>query len=80
MHSYVDDDLELIKERSFNISEGKNLIVDVPGGDITVTYWNKETVEVKIFGNEKAYDKMDFDISGDSETVRKEKIFSLFMV
>lgn len=69
MHMHMDDDLELIKEKSFDISEGKNLIVDVPGGDVTVTYWNKESVEVKIFGNEKAYDKIDFDISGDGETV-----------
>ena len=69
MHMHMDDDLQLIKEKSFDISEGKNLIVDVPSGDVTVTYWNKESVEVKIYGNEKAYDKMDFDLSGDSEAV-----------
>jgi len=69
MHTYIDDDLQLIKERTFNISEGKSLIVDVPGGDVKVTYWNKESVEVKIFANEKAFDKIDFDISGDQEIV-----------
>ena len=69
MHTYIDDDLQLIKEKSFDISEGKSLIVDVPGGDVKITYWNKESVEIKIFGNEKAFDKMDFDISGDQETV-----------
>ena len=69
MHMHMDDDLELIKEKSFDISEGKNLIVDVPGGDVTVTYWNKGSVEVKIFGNEKAYDNMEFDVNGDSEAV-----------
>ena len=69
MHTYIDDDLQLIKEKSFNISEDKNLIVDVPGGEITITYWNKESVEVKIYGNEKAYDKMEFEITGDGESV-----------
>jgi len=68
MHMHMDDDLQLIKEKSFDISEGNNLIVDVPGGDVTVTYWNDESVEVKIFGNEKAHDKIDFDISSDGET------------
>ena len=69
MHMHMDDDLELIKEKSFDISEGKNLIVDVPGGDVTVTYWDKESAEVKIFGNEKAHDKIDFEINGDTESV-----------
>jgi hypothetical protein len=69
MHMHMDDDLELIKKKSFDISEGKNLLVDVPGGDVTVTYWNDESVEVKIFGNENAFDKIEFEINGDSKTV-----------
>ena len=69
MHMHTNDDLQLIKEKTIEITEGKNLIVDVSGGDVMVTYWNAESVEVKIFGNEKAYDKMEFEITGDGESV-----------
>jgi len=69
MHVHVDDDLQLIKEKSFNISEGKNLMVDLTSGDVTVTYWDKSEVSVKIYGNENAYEKMDFDVKGDNDLI-----------
>jgi hypothetical protein len=69
MHIHSDDDLQLIKEKTFNISPGKNLIVDISSGDVTVTYWDKSEVYVKIFGNEKAFDKMNFTLNGNEESV-----------
>ena len=48
MHVSSDDDLQLIREKSFNISPGKNLCVDVSSGDVIVTYWDKAEVYVKI--------------------------------
>jgi DUF4097 and DUF4098 domain-containing protein YvlB len=69
MHMHIDDDLKLIKEKTFNISPGKSLIVDLSSGDVKVTYWDKSEVSVKIFGDENAFDKMDFDLNGSDEMV-----------
>ena len=69
MHIHSDDDLQLIQEKTFKILPGKNLIVDISSGDVKVTYWDKEEVFVKIFGNENAFEKMDFTIDGNEESV-----------
>ncbi len=69
MHIHSDDDLQLIKEKTFKISSGKNLIVDISSGDVTVTYWDKAEVYIKIFGNEKAFEKMNFTLEGNEESV-----------
>ena len=70
MHMHSDDDLQLIKEKSFNISSGKNLLVEISSGDVTITYWDKEEVYVKILGDEDAMEKMDFTLEGNDEEVR----------
>lgn len=65
-----DDDLQLIKEKSFNISPGKDLQVELSSGDVKVTYWNNSEVNVKIFGNENAMEKMIFSMEGSNEFVK----------
>lgn len=65
-----DDDLTLIKEKSFNISPGKDLHVELSSGDVKVTYWNNDEVNVKIFGNENAMEKMIFTMDGTDEYVK----------
>jgi len=69
-HLSSDDDLQLIQEKSFNISPGKNLYVDINSGDIEITYWDKAEVFVKIFGNENAMEKMDFTMEGNKDQVK----------
>ncbi|MDZ7626686.1 MAG: hypothetical protein U5J96_19835 [Ignavibacteriaceae bacterium] len=64
------DDLQLIKEKSFNISPGKNLLVDISSGDVKVTYWDKDEVYIKIFGNENAMEKMNFNMEGNEELIK----------
>jgi len=64
------DDLQLIKEKSFNISPGKNLLVDITSGDVKVTYWDKDEVYIKIFGNENAMEKMNFNMDGTEEMIK----------
>lgn len=77
-----DDDLQLIQEKSFNISPGKNLVVEISSGDVTVTYWDKSEVYVKVFGNENAFEKMNFVLNGSEEKVEvigeKKSSFSWF--
>jgi len=55
--------LKLLKEKSFNIQPGKILHVNFAGGDIKVTSWDKNEVNVKIFGNSQAEKKVEFEIS-----------------
>ncbi len=69
MHIHSDDDLQLIQEKTFKISPGKKLIVDISSGDVTITYWDKAEVYIKIFGNEKAFEKMNFTLEGNEESV-----------
>ena len=66
----VDDDLQLIKEKSFNILPGKDLHVELSSGDVKVTYWEKNEVNVKIFGNENAMEKMNFTMDGTEDFVK----------
>jgi len=64
------DKLNTLYEKTFNISPGKNLFVDVSGGDITITTWDKSEVYVKVSGNESAEKSMDFTFEGNDSEVR----------
>jgi hypothetical protein len=70
MHISTDNDLQLIKEKTFSISPGKNLSVDISSGDVIVTSWDKAEVNVKIWGNENAMEKMEFTLKGNKEMVK----------
>lgn len=74
------DNLKLIKERSFNVKSGETLFVDASGADIKIDSWNKDEVYVKIFGNRKAEEKMEFTIerTGDGVEVIAKKEGSWF--
>ncbi len=55
------EDLKLIVEKSFNVNSGEKLYLKGEGGgDVEVTAWDKNEVQVKIYGNSKAERKMDF--------------------
>ncbi len=62
-------DLETIHEKTFNIQPGKNLRVETSSGDVTVTTWDKSEVYIKVLGNEKARDKVDFSFKNDDDEV-----------
>jgi len=70
IHLSSNDDLQLIKEKSFNISPGKKLLVEISSGDVKVTYWDKDEVYIKIFGNENAMEKMNFNMEGTEEMIK----------
>jgi DUF4097 and DUF4098 domain-containing protein YvlB len=83
MYYSSDADLQLIKEQSFNISPGKNLIVELNSGDVKVTYWNKSEVNIKIWGDDDAEEKMNFSVEGNDEEIKvtgtqKSSSFSWF--
>jgi DUF4097 and DUF4098 domain-containing protein YvlB len=61
--------LETLHHRSFIISSGKDLILNTESGDVTITPWDKEEVEVKILGNERARERMRFSFNSNNNKV-----------
>ncbi len=62
-------DLKVIKERTFQISPGKDLKIEASSGDVSISSWDKNEVYIKILGNEKAEDKMKFEFYNDENKV-----------
>lgn len=69
IESEYNGDLETIHEKTFSIQPGKDLKVEASSGDVTVTTWNKNEVYIKILGNEKAKEKVDFSFKNNEEEV-----------
>lgn len=64
------EDLKLIVEKSFNVNSGEKLYLKGEGGgDVEVTAWDKNEVEVKIYGNSKAERKIDFKVEKKEKEV-----------
>ena len=63
------DNLKVIEEKTFQIQPGKNLKVDASSGGVSITSWDKNEVYVKILGNEKTEDKMEFKFKNDEDEV-----------
>lgn len=60
---------ETLHHRTFKISSGKALIVDSENGDVTITPWEKDEVEVIILGNARARDRMQFSFNASENKV-----------
>ena len=68
-YNFDDRNLKTLHEKTFLISPGKELKLDVSMGDIMVTGWDKEEVYIKVLGNEKAEDKIEFEFNADNNLV-----------
>jgi hypothetical protein len=78
---YLHQTEKLIREKSIQTQPGQTLTVDASGADIFVQSWDKNEAYVKIYGNQKAEDKMHFEIekTGDGvKVVAKKKSSSWF--
>jgi len=76
-------DLKTIEERTFSISPGNDLKLDVTSGGVSITSWDKDQVYIKILGNEKAEEKIKFRFYNDDSKVeliakRKGGLFNWF--
>ena len=69
------DDKKVIKEKTFQIAEGKKINVTCDGGDVVFTPWDKSEVYVKVIGNDNAAEKYDyiFESNSDEITVKAER-------
>ncbi|MEW6193704.1 MAG: DUF4097 family beta strand repeat-containing protein [Bacteroidota bacterium] len=69
-------EIKLIKEKSIPAKSGDNLYVDASGADVKVFSWDKNEVYIKIYGNERAKDKMEFrieNVDGGVKVIAKKK-------
>lgn len=58
---YNGDDLQVIHEKTFRIEPGNDLRVKTSGGEVTITSWNKSEVYIKVLGNEKAREDIEYN-------------------
>ncbi|NWF88705.1 MAG: DUF4097 family beta strand repeat protein [Ignavibacteriaceae bacterium] len=77
----VDENLKIIHEKTFTILPGKDLHLDASLGNINVTSWSKNEVHIKILGNAKAKEKVEFlfNESEDKIEIQAKYDWSLFM-
>lgn len=77
-------ELELIQQKNYKVNIGQNLKVKTDLGDIIIKSWDKNEVEIQIYGNKNAESKMEFSFNQNENTVEvigeKEggKIFGWF--
>jgi DUF4097 and DUF4098 domain-containing protein YvlB len=62
-------DLQVIHDKNFKTSPGKALKISGSSGDVLVTSWDRSEVQVKILGNEKAKDKVEFKFNQNSDMI-----------
>ncbi|MCX8105068.1 MAG: DUF4097 domain-containing protein [Ignavibacterium album] len=69
-------ELELLHHKNYKIEQGKILNVHAEGGDVEITPWHRNEVEIKIYGNDNAREKYEFRFDADDQfvTVRGERI------
>jgi DUF4097 and DUF4098 domain-containing protein YvlB len=69
-NSYSDDqNLQVLQEKTFQINQGKTLKVDASSGNIEISTWDKNEVYVKISGNNRAKEKVEFTFHNDENRV-----------
>jgi DUF4097 and DUF4098 domain-containing protein YvlB len=67
--------LDLLHDKKFEVREGELLELEISTGDIIIDSWNENTVSIKIFGNSKAENKLEFTFekTGKGVLVKAEK-------
>lgn len=68
--SLLAKDLDLIKEKTFNVKSGDNLKVITDIGDVIVRAWNRDEVGIKIYGDSDAKRRMEFSFDQDENSVK----------
>jgi len=62
--------LKVLHEKSFNVNPGETLELESESGDIVISTWSKNEVFVKVYGNRKAEERVDFSFERTSDGVR----------
>ncbi len=62
METLSKDDLKLLKDVTFSVQSGGKLSLNTPVGTIKISSSDKNEATFKVYGNESAENKLDFDI------------------
>ena len=65
-----DDDPKLLVDKTLPTEKGQKLRVDTQAGNVKITSWDKNEVQVKIYGNENTEEKFEFEVSSDASGVK----------
>ncbi len=72
----------VIHEKTFNTESGKNFKLSTSSGDVYISTWDKSQVYVKISGNRKAKDKVNFKFENNDDgieiTAKKDSWMNFF--
>lgn len=79
---YMDEKLKVIHDKTFPISPGNDFKLDASSGDVIISSWDKNEVHVKILGNDKAKEKVEFNFNDSEQMIEVEAKYdwSLFMM
>lgn len=64
-----DDNLIVLHEKTFPIAQDKLFKITTTSGAIEITSWDKDEVYIKVSGNKKAQEKVDFTFNNDNEEI-----------
>ncbi len=67
--NFNSDNLKTLHEKTFHISPGKELMLEASVGDVMISGWDNDEVYIKVLGNEKAEDKMEFEFNANENQV-----------
>lgn len=79
---FMDEKLKVIHDKTFPISPGNDFKLEASSGDIIISSWDKNEVHIKILGNEKAKEKVEFNFNDSENMIEVEAKYdwSLFMM
>jgi DUF4097 and DUF4098 domain-containing protein YvlB len=52
--------LELLHDKNFDVSTGELFELEASNGDVNIESWDKNSLSIKVYGNSKAEDKIEF--------------------
>ena len=67
--TYAASGLKVLYEKTYHISPGKQLRVEASVGDIMISTWDKDEVYIKVLGNQKAQDDVEFSFDANDDRV-----------
>lgn len=75
-------DLIVLKEKTFTTTPGKKLSIETTTGDIYISRWEKNEVYIKISGNKRAQEKLEYRLRAGKDgvdiSVKKESMMQWF--
>jgi DUF4097 and DUF4098 domain-containing protein YvlB len=62
-------DLQLLEHKNFKTQSAKQFTLATESGSVEITRWHNDEVEINIYGNKNAKEKMEFSFSYDNNSI-----------